>query len=127
MRSKIREMRVSQKLSSTELSHRLGTSQSSVIRLEQSEERGSISLESLMRAAEALGCALEYTLVPERTAKETKSYSGLKRSSRKGEKRKGNLSLAMDRFAAEQFLDMKPLDKLRYAFELSDFAMRLRE
>lgn len=65
-------------MSTSELAQRLGVSQSSVVRLEQSEASGGISLSSLQRAAQALGCDLEYTLRPTSKLKK-KPYKGLTR------------------------------------------------
>ena len=48
----------------TQLAKRLGVVTSTVTRLEASEADDTISLASLRRAAEALGCELHYALVP---------------------------------------------------------------
>jgi predicted DNA-binding mobile mystery protein A len=53
------------------LAKRLGVVQSSVHRLETSEADDTISLGSLRRAAEALGCELQYALVPKKTIAQT--------------------------------------------------------
>ncbi len=53
-------------MSAAALASRLGTTPGAVIRLEQSEARDRIRLESLKRAADALGCDLVYVLVPRR-------------------------------------------------------------
>jgi len=45
---------------------RLGVSQPRIIQLEKSEVNGGVTLHTLQRAAEALGCRLVYVLVPER-------------------------------------------------------------
>jgi transcriptional regulator with XRE-family HTH domain len=51
-------------MSPSELARALGVAQSSLTRLEQSEIRGTISLQSLKRAAEVLGCDVIYAFVP---------------------------------------------------------------
>jgi len=43
---------------------RLGVAASTMLRIEASEARGRIQLDSLQRAADALGCDLHYVLVP---------------------------------------------------------------
>src|SRR5271169_1478480 len=53
------------------LAKRLGIVQSSVHRLEKSEADDTISLGSLRRAAEALGCELHYALVPKKSLGQT--------------------------------------------------------
>lgn len=60
----IRAVRDALGMSSTELAKRIGVSQSTVVALERSEERGSIGIDSLRRAADALDCDLFYALVP---------------------------------------------------------------
>ena len=53
------------------LAKRLGVVQSTVHRLETSEADDTITLESLRRAADALGCELHYALVPQQTIAQT--------------------------------------------------------
>ena len=43
----------------------LGTTNATVVRLEQRELQGKVTLEALDRAAQALGCKVVYALVPE--------------------------------------------------------------
>lgn len=49
----------------------LGVTTSTVTRLETSEADDTISLNTLRRAAEALGCELQYALVPKKTLADT--------------------------------------------------------
>jgi len=51
-------------MSTTELAARMGTSQSRISALEHGEVQGTVKLETLRRAAEALDCDLVYALVP---------------------------------------------------------------
>ena len=53
------------------LARRLGLVPSTVLRLETSEADDTITLGSLRRAAEALGCELQYALVPKQTIAQT--------------------------------------------------------
>src|ERR1700685_3160068 len=53
-------------MSTTVLAPRLGTTAGAVTRLEQSEAANRIRLDTLRRAADALGCDLVYLLVPRR-------------------------------------------------------------
>jgi len=59
----IRLMRRALWMSPSELARALGVAQSSLTRLEQSEIRGTISLQSLKGAAEVLGCDVVYALI----------------------------------------------------------------
>jgi len=64
VRGWIRAIRSGLGMSSAQLARRLGIKQPSVIALEQSEVKGSIELATLRRVAEALGCTVVYSLVP---------------------------------------------------------------
>jgi predicted DNA-binding mobile mystery protein A len=54
-------------MAATHLAARLGVTTSTVTRLETSEADDTISLATLRRAAEALGCELHYALVPKQS------------------------------------------------------------
>lgn len=58
-------------MTATHLAARLGVTTSTVTRLETSESDDTISLGSLRRAAEALGCELHYALVPKKRLSDT--------------------------------------------------------
>lgn len=60
----IREVREVLGLSARQLAARMGVSQPSVAKMERSEVRGSLTLASLERAAEAMDCRLTYAFVP---------------------------------------------------------------
>lgn len=60
----IRDAREILGLSAQMLARRMGVSQPTVAKMEQSEARGSITLASLRRAAEAMGCRFVYAFVP---------------------------------------------------------------
>jgi predicted DNA-binding mobile mystery protein A len=62
----IRAVREALGMSAAVLAGRLGTTGGAVTRLEQSEAAGRIRLDTLRRAADALGCDLVYLLVPRR-------------------------------------------------------------
>lgn len=66
----VRAIRQAMGMPSTQLAVRLGLTQSGVVQLEQSEKRGSISLNTLRKAAEALDCTLVYALVPNKALEE---------------------------------------------------------
>ncbi len=58
-------------MTAEQLGKRMGITQPSVNRLEMSELEGTVQLNSLRRAAEALGCEVVYALVPRKTLRET--------------------------------------------------------
>jgi predicted DNA-binding mobile mystery protein A len=62
----IRAIRDALGMTTSQFAKRLGVSQPRVIVLEKSEVDGTVSLHTLQRAAEALGCRFVYALVPEK-------------------------------------------------------------
>jgi len=62
----VRTVREALGMSAAALASRLGTTAGAVIRLEQSEAADRARLETLRRAADALGCDLVYLFVPRR-------------------------------------------------------------
>jgi predicted DNA-binding mobile mystery protein A len=67
----LRAIRDALGMTSAQLARRLGVSQPRVVELEQSEVSGKVTLNTLQRAAEALGCRLVYVLVPEKPLAQT--------------------------------------------------------
>jgi predicted DNA-binding mobile mystery protein A len=67
----IKAIREALGMSAAYLAKRLGIVQSTVHRLETSEAEDTITLGSLRRVAEALGCELQYALVPRKTIAQT--------------------------------------------------------
>jgi predicted DNA-binding mobile mystery protein A len=60
----IRAIRDALGMTTTQLAKRLGVQQPRIIELEKAEATGNITMQSLERAAEAMGCRLVYALVP---------------------------------------------------------------
>ena len=114
----IRARREAHGISTTQFAYRLGVNQSTAIRLEQSEARKAISLLSLERAAHALDCDLEYKLIPRGNPKQT---------NKKSERQRSELSNEMSSRIIEDAQKMSPENRLRRAFELSDFAWKLHK
>jgi predicted DNA-binding mobile mystery protein A len=67
----IRAIRDALGMTSAQLGRRIGVSQPRIIELEKAESSGAVTLNSLQRAAEALGCRLVYALIPEKSLEET--------------------------------------------------------
>jgi predicted DNA-binding mobile mystery protein A len=67
----LRAIRDALGMTTAQFARRLGVSQPRIIELEKSEVSGGVTLHTLQRAAEALGCRLVYALVPERPLAET--------------------------------------------------------
>jgi predicted DNA-binding mobile mystery protein A len=62
----LRAVRDALGMTTAQFARRLGVTQPRIIELEHSEAAGGVTLHTLQRAAEALGCRLVYALVPER-------------------------------------------------------------
>lgn len=62
----LRAIRDALGMTTAQFGKRLGVSQPRIIELEQSEASGGVTLNTLQRAAEALGCRFVYALIPER-------------------------------------------------------------
>jgi len=60
----VRAVRDALGMSTRQLAARMKVAQPTVVQLEQSEERGTIQLATLRRAADAMNCDLVYALVP---------------------------------------------------------------
>jgi len=58
-------------MTSTQLASRIGVVQSRITELERAEVSGAITLNSLERAAEAMGCRVFYVLMPEHPLADT--------------------------------------------------------
>jgi len=101
-------------VTAAELAARLGITQSSVTRLEQSEARGAISIASLRKAAEVLGYELRYALHP---ISESSTSSGTKR--------RGALGLAMSTEQVAAGASLSPEARVLRSFQLSDLIRQL--
>jgi predicted DNA-binding mobile mystery protein A len=62
----VRAIREALGMTTGQLAKRLGVHQPRVIELERGEATGNITVQTLERAAEALGCRLVYALIPEK-------------------------------------------------------------
>ena len=60
----VKSIRESLGMTMAQLAIRLGVSAPRILKLEQGEAQGTITLKSLERAAEAMGCRLVYAIVP---------------------------------------------------------------
>src|SRR5262245_24223753 len=67
----VRAIRETLGMTTRQLADRMGISQPTLVRLEKSEAAGTITLTSLERAAQALGCRVVYALVPLKPLTET--------------------------------------------------------
>ena len=128
MTSAIRTARKARKVTLTQLGDRLGITQSSAARLEQSEERGAITLASLSRAAEALGYEFCYTfrsLHAKKSRKKKRTMPGsVARQGRSS--RASTVSSSLRREEREAYSRLNVQERLHRACLLSDFTRELR-
>jgi len=62
----LRAVRDALGMTTAQLARRMGVTQPRIVELEKSEVSGNVTLHSLQRAAEAMGCRVVYALVPDR-------------------------------------------------------------
>jgi predicted DNA-binding mobile mystery protein A len=74
----VRAIRDTLGMTTKQLGQRMGVSQPRIIKLEKAEANGTITLDSLERAAAALGCRVVYALVPEKPLAEMLDERALK-------------------------------------------------
>lgn len=79
----IRAVRETLGMTTRQLAERLGVKQPTLTELEKSEANGNITVKSLERAAEALGCRLVYALVPVKPLTDTIEERALQLARRK--------------------------------------------
>ncbi len=70
-------------MSKTQLANRIGVTPPSVFELESNEVKETITLSSLSKVADALGCDLQYVLVPRRPLGKLISEQALKKATMK--------------------------------------------
>jgi predicted DNA-binding mobile mystery protein A len=67
----LRAIRDALGMTTAQFGKRLAVSQPRIVELEQSEVNGTVTLNTLQRAAEALGCRVVYAIIPERPLADT--------------------------------------------------------
>jgi predicted DNA-binding mobile mystery protein A len=89
----LRAVRSALGMSLEDLAARLGTTRSSMARLEASEQKETIQLDTLRRAAQALNCELAYVLIPKLPLQETVDTQRLKVARQHSSKVRTHMSL----------------------------------
>ena len=95
----IRALRNALGMTAEQLGQRMGVTQPSVQRLELSEAAGTIQLQTLRRAAEALDCEVVYALVPRKSLRDT--YDAAARALARRELSQVDHSMALEDQAVE--------------------------
>lgn len=124
----LRQLREHLGLSGTEASHRLGVSQSRIVRMEAAEKSGKIAIGTLARAARALGYVLSYSYKPTTRSVVEQKKKGLKRSARRStHRRESKLGVRMKEEVLSQSKSLTSEARLLQACELSDFVKELNQ
>lgn len=121
--SKIRARRDALGVSATQLAYRLGVAQSTVVRLEQSERKQTISLASLRRAAKELGCELRYEFVVSEQLGRIPAGRQRLKPAVSAQRRKSALGQALREDEMEAAGKMSGVERLKLALELSDLVV----
>ena len=112
-------------ISTSELALRLGVSQSTVVRLEQSEAKGTISLHSLSRMAKALGCKVSIFFQAPKPIRK-KEYHGMQRVRAAKVGKKSQISKIMKLEEEKLVRSLSKEERILRSLSLCDFASRFR-
>lgn len=113
----LRAIRNALGMSLEDIADRLGTTRSSVARVEASEQRETIQLDTLRRTAEALNCELVYVLVPKLPLDEAVEQARVKLARQLSARVQNHMSLE-GQHTSDPTLDARRLD--RAAASVSD-------
>lgn len=89
----IKAIREALGMTTAQLGKRLGVSQPRAVNIENAETKGSITLDSLERAAHALDCRLVYTLVPRQPLDELVSERAARLAKKRMESTRHSMAL----------------------------------
>jgi predicted DNA-binding mobile mystery protein A len=102
----VRAIRDALGMTSAQLAARMKVSQPNIIQLEQAEAKGTITLDSLERAAQALGCRLVYALVPEKPLEQIVEAQALQAAREQLRATRHSMALEAQSLASEDDQDM---------------------
>lgn len=116
----LRAVRKALGMSMDDLAQRLGVTRSSVARIEASEQRETIQLDSLRRVATALGCELAYVLIPKESLEKTVEEQRTRAAKQMSNKVRVHMALegqdtqgaALDQWRLDHAADLVPARKL---------------
>ena len=101
-------------MTKTQLADRLGIARTGVNRLESNEVKGTITIASLVNAAKALGCDLQYVLVPRKPLKKMVAEQALRRAREK-----------LGRINQSQALEASAMDSQSLSRAVNDLAREM--
>jgi predicted DNA-binding mobile mystery protein A len=107
-------MREALGMAQTQLAHRLGVKRQSLDQLERNEVTGAATLATLQRAAEALGCDLQYVLIPRQPLDRMIEHQSLRRALQK-----------LGRVNESQALEASALDPDTFSSAVKDLAKEM--
>jgi predicted DNA-binding mobile mystery protein A len=97
-------------LTTTQLAQRLGVAQSRVIAIEQAETKGTITLNRLEKAAQALDCRLVYVLLPKHSLEETIQHRAMQAARKR--LKSARHTMALEAQGVEEADDREQLKRL---------------
>ena len=101
-------------MTKTQLAERLGIARTGVNRLESNELKGTITIASLSNAAKALGCELQYVLVPGKPLEKMVGKQALRRAQEK-----------LGRINQSQALEASAMDSQSLSRAVADLAKEI--
>ncbi len=108
----IRAVRDALGMTTAQFARRLGIAQPSVIELERSEADNRITLQTLERAAEALGCRVVYALIPEKPLEQTLREQAKRVAAKKLESVEHTMRLEDQAVGSRSEVERKLIDEL---------------
>ena len=110
----VRTIREALSMTQLQLARRMGVTRGAISKLESDEIAGRTTLDRLHRVANALGCELQYQLIPDISLRETISRQALKRSKDK-----------LDRVAATQALEESAVSRTTFDNQVKELAYEM--
>lgn len=110
----VRSIREALSMTQLQLAKRMGVTRGAISKLEADEVAGKITMGRLQRVAVALGCELEYQLIPQTSLKETISQQALQRAKTK-----------LYRVNATQALEASAVSSTTLSFQVKELADEL--
>jgi len=115
----IRAIRNALGMTGSQLAHRMGVTRQRVSQLERAEQLGSVPLNTLRKAAEAMDCALIYAIVPRRELRDTVNERARERAIRELDYVRQTMALE-DQAVSDSDLEDKIADYIRQNIRDSD-------
>ena len=121
----LRELRMLRGLSTTEAAYRIGVQQSTLVRLEQSQSRGTASQETIQRCAAALGFEYVYRFEPIEGSVVASVPQQSARRNPPQTVRRGSVGAVLEAREIAAARKLTGVQRMRRALEMSDLSRKL--